>query len=348
MRIGGPAASATPNVRVRDGGETKSHGLVLHRVLAPLRSTSVRLALGYAALFAASSLLLVGSLWSHTAGYLDQQIDGEIAADCRQISDQLRNFGLPGAIESINERIAEAPNGRAIYLLADRQLKPLAGNLPAWPAEAMPKPGSDEVELARDGRLRATRLSWVALPDGLNLLVGRDVEDRAELRALIVDGLCWAAGTAFLLAIAGGILVSRAVLSRVGVINDTASAIVRGDLSQRVPARDTTDAFDRLAQTINAMLQQIQQLVEGVRNTSNAIAHDLRTPLAELRARLEELLLTRPEREATFEEIHKAVADIDRVIAVFNALLRLAEIELGGTPVGVSPGRACRSRHRGG
>lgn len=329
VRIGGPAASATPNVRVRDGGETKSHGLVLHRVLAPLRSTSVRLALGYAALFAASSLLLVGSLWSHTAGYLDQQIDGEIAADCRQISDQLRNFGLPGAIESINERIAEAPNGRAIYLLADRQLKPLAGNLPAWPAEAMPKPGSDEVELARDGRLRATRLSWVALPDGLNLLVGRDVEDRAELRALIVDGLCWAAGTAFLLAIAGGILVSRAVLSRVGVINDTASAIVRGDLSQRVPARDTTDAFDRLAQTINAMLQQIQQLVEGVRNTSNAIAHDLRTPLAELRARLEELLLTRPEREASFEEIHKAVADIDRVIAVFNALLRLAEIDSG-------------------
>ena len=235
MRIGGPAASATLNVPVRDGGETKSHGLVLHRVLAPLRSTSVRLALGYAALFAASSLLLVGSLWSHTAGYLDQQIDGGIAADCRQISDQLRNFGLPGAIELINERIAEAPNGRAIYLLADRQLKPLAGNLPSWPAEAMPKPGSDEVELARDGRLRATRLSWVALPDGLNLLVGRDVEDRAELRALIVDGLCWAAGTAFLLAIAGGILVSQAVLlSRVGVINDTASAIVGGDLSQRV------------------------------------------------------------------------------------------------------------------
>ena len=76
----------------------------------------------------------------------------------------------------------------------------------------------------------------------------------------------------------------QAVLSRVDAINDTASAIVRGDLSQRVPARDTTDAFDRLAQTINAMLQQIQQLVEGIRNTSNAIAHDLRTPLAELRA----------------------------------------------------------------
>ena len=329
MLLGGLTASVTLNDPVRRRGETKSHGFVLRRILAPLRSTSMRLALGYAALFAASSLLLVGSLWWHTAGYLDRRIDGVIAADARQISNQLRDFGLPGAVEAINERIAEAPDGQAIYLLADRQLKPLAGNLQAWPAEVMPKPGSYEVELVRNGQLRPTRLRRVALPDGLNLLVGRDVEDRAELRALIVDGLCWAAGTAFLLAVTGGILVRQAVLSRVDAINDTASAIVRGDLSQRVPARDTTDAFDRLAQTINAMLQQIQQLVEGIRNTSNAIAHDLRTPLAELRARLEELLLTRPERETTFEEIHRAVADIDRVIAVFNALLRLTEINSG-------------------
>jgi signal transduction histidine kinase len=329
MLLGRPAASATLNAPLCRRGETKDHGFVLHRLLTPLRSTSVRLGLGYAALFAASSLLLVGSLWWHTTGYLDRRIDGVIAADARQISDQLRDFGLPGAVEAINERIAEAPDGQAIYLLADGQLKPLAGNLPAWPAEVIPKPGSYQVEFVLHGQLRAMRLRRVALPDGLNLLVGRDIEDRAELRALIVDGLYWAAGTAFLLAIAGGVLVHRAVLSRVGVINDTASAIVRGDLSERVPARDTTDAFDRLAQTINAMLQQIQQLVERVRNTSNAIAHDLRTPLAELRARLEELLRTRPEREIAFEEIHKAVADIDRVIAVFNALLRLAEIDSG-------------------
>jgi signal transduction histidine kinase len=287
------------------------------------------LATGYAALFAASSLLLVGSLWWHTAGYIDRQIDRVIAADARQISDQLRDFGLTTGVEVIHERVAEAPDDSAIYLLADRHLKPLAGNLSTWPAGVGANPGSYEVELLRDGQLRATRLRTMALPDGLNLLVGRDVQDRAELRALIIDGLCWSAATAFLLAIAGGILMRRAVLSRVGTINDTASAIIRGDLSQRVPARDTTDAFDRLAQTINAMLQQIQQLIERVRNTSNAIAHDLRTPLAELRARLEELLRTSPEREITVEEIHKAVADLDRVIAVFNALLRLAEIDSG-------------------
>jgi signal transduction histidine kinase len=304
-------------------------GFFLRRLFIVLRSTSVRLGLGYVLLFAASSLLLVGFLWWRTAGYLALQADAVIASDAREITDQLRDFGLNVAIESINERIAENPDGRSVYLLANRQLKPLAGNLSAWPAAVSPKPGSYQVEILRDGQPRAMRLLHVALPNGLNLLVGRDVEDRAELRALIVDGLFWAAGTAFLLAIGGGILVRRAVLRRVEMINDTASAIVRGDLTQRIPTRETADAFDQLAQTINRMLQQIHQLVEGVRNTGNTIAHDLRTPLAELRARLEELLRTRPVRETTYEEIQKAVADIDRVIAVFNALLRLAEIESG-------------------
>jgi signal transduction histidine kinase len=298
-------------------------------MLRPLRSTSVRLALGYMALFVASSLLLLGFLWWRTAENLDRQTNAVIATEAREITDQLRDFGLPGAIEAIRVRTAEAPGGPGIYLLADQRLKPLAGNLPAWPAAVGPKPGSYEVEIVDNGQLRTARLLRVGLPDGLNLLVGRDIEDRAELRALIVDGLCWAAGTAFLLAIGGGVLVRRAVLHRVGMINDTASAIVRGDLSQRVPVHDTPDAFDQLAQTINRMLQQIQQLVEGVRNTVNVVAHDLRTPLAELRARLEELSRIRPDGEAAYDEVQKSVADIDRVMAVFNALLRLAEIDSG-------------------
>jgi hypothetical protein len=175
-------------------------------MLRLLRSTSVRLALGYVALFVASSLLLLGFLWWRTAGDLDRQTDAAIATEAREISDQLRDFGLPGAIEAIRARTAEAPGSPAIYLLADRRLKPLAGNLPAWPAAVGPKPGSYEVEIVASGQLRTARLLRVGLPDGLNLLVGRDIEDRAELRALIVDGLCWAAGTAFLLAIGGGVL----------------------------------------------------------------------------------------------------------------------------------------------
>lgn len=293
-----------------------------------LRSTSLRLALGYGVLFAASSLLLVGFMWWRTSGWLDREMDAAIGADARQIKDELRDFGEPAAAQAIDERIAADQDGRALYLLADAGLKPLAGNLPGWPGEAA-TPGWHWLELPRDGGSRAVRLLGAALPGGLHLLVGRDAQDRAELRALIVDALGWTAATGLLLAVGGGLLLRRAVLRRVELINGAAAAIVRGDLSRRVASRGTADAFDQLASTINLMLAQIQQLVEGVRNTSNAIAHDLRTPLAELRARLETLLRARPSIESAIDEIHKAVADIDHVIGIFNALLRLAEIDSG-------------------
>ena len=298
-------------------------------MLKLLRSTSVRLALGYAVLFVVSSLLLVGLLWWRTAGYLDRETAAVIRADTQLIKDDLVYRGPSGAARTINERIGEAGDGGAVYLLADSTLKPIAGNLQAWPAEVKAKPGWYQVPLVRNDRIRVMQIEEVALPGGFHLLVGRDIQDRAEVRTLIVDGLGWAAASAFILAIAGGLLVRRAVLRRVEVINRTAGAIVRGDLSRRLPTRDTADEFDQLAQTINVMLQQIESLIEGIRNTSNAVAHDLRTPLTELRTQLEELIRVRPSREAMLEGIHEAVVDIDRVIGVFNALLRLVEIDSG-------------------
>jgi signal transduction histidine kinase len=298
-------------------------------MLKRLRSTSVLLALGYIGLFGISTLLLVGLLWWRTAGYLERETESAITNDANQIREQLHDFGLLAAEDAIKVRTAESHNGAALYLLSGKHLKPLAGNLAAWPAEIGRKSGWYRIMLERDGRLRPIRLRSVALPGGLHLLVGRDIGDRTEIRALIIDALTWAGITSLLLAIGGGLLVRRSVLRRVEMINAAAAAIVRGDLSRRVPMRGTTDEFDQLARTINSMLQQIQQLIEGVRNTANAVAHDLRTPLAELRARLEELLRTRPSPAASFQEIQKAVSDIDRVIAVFNALLRLAEIDSG-------------------
>jgi signal transduction histidine kinase len=138
-----------------------------------------------------------------------------------------------------------------------------------------------------------------------------------------------AAGVILLVAVIGGLAIRRALLAELQGINQTASAIVAGDLSRRLPVSGGTDELEMLAQTVNRMLDQIEQLVHGVRNVSNAIAHDLRTPLAELRARLELLLVTRPAAEQTLLEIESAVADVDRVIGIFNALLRLAQIETG-------------------
>jgi signal transduction histidine kinase len=298
-------------------------------VLKLLRSSSVRLALGYAALFVASSLLLVGLLWWRTAGYLDREVAAIIRSDTRAIEDDMHYQGQRAAAETINERLGEVSDGSAVYLLADSSLNPIAGNLQTWPPEVKPKPGWYRVPLVRNDRIRVMQIQEAALPGGLHLLVGRDIQDRAEVRALIIDALGWAAGGAFVLAIVGGVLVRRAVLRRVEVINSTAAAIVHGDLSQRLPTRDTTDEFDQLAQTINLMLQQIEDLIGGIRNTSNAVAHDLRTPLGELRTRLEEMIRLRFSRQDMIEGIHAAVADVDRVIGIFNALLRLVEIDSG-------------------
>ncbi len=293
------------------------------------RSTSVRLALVYAVVFVLSSLLLVGFVWWRTAAYLDREVNAVILADTRAIGDRLRDFGLLGAVEAINERVGKASDARAIYLLADPSLEPVAGNIAAWPLDVGREQGWHQIELTYRNQLHATRMLYVALPSGFNLLVGRDVQDREAVREAIVDALGWAAAVAVLLAIGGGLLVRRAVLGRVDAINLTTEAIIHGDLAKRLPARDTSDEFGRLALTINGMLQQIEILVDGVRSSSNAVAHDLRTPLAELRGRLETLLRTRPEAEATFAEVGEAVADLDRVIGIFNALLRLAEIDSG-------------------
>ena len=154
-----------------------------------------------------------------------------------------------------------------------------------------------------------------------------------------------------MLSIAGlliGLITRRALMSRVHSIRHTVSAIIHGDLKHRLPTDLSHDELNTLASTINGMLDQIEQLVHGVRNVSNSIAHDLRTPLAELRSRLEELALIRPPPEATFAEIDGAVADVDRVIRIFDALLRLAEIDAGLRRSGFVAFDLVDSRHGGG
>lgn len=135
----------------------------------------------------------------------------------------------------------------------------------------------------------------------------------------------------------GGFLIRRTLLARIHSIRRTVLAIMQGDLSHRFPSPHSGDELDTLSRTINGMLDQIEQLFHGIRDVSNAIAHDLRTPLAELRVRLEELSLTRPSPQETFAEIDAAVADVDRVIRIFNALLRLAEIDTGMRRSGFVP-----------
>jgi signal transduction histidine kinase len=168
-------------------------------------------------------------------------------------------------------------------------------------------------------------------------LVGRDNTLFAPLQTRFWYGLAAAIAVLSIAGLLVGIITRRALMSRIYSIRQTVSAIMHGDLKHRLPTHLNDDELNTLTRTINGMLEQIELLVHGVRNVSNSIAHDLRTPLAELRSRLEELTLIRPSREETYAEIEGAVADVDRVIRIFDALLRLAEIDAGMRRSGFVP-----------
>lgn len=294
-----------------------------------IRSSAVALALGYV-MFGLAALILfaVPLRYAWQAAIEDARIE-ILGEDSQRLSEVFRRRGPQGLAAFIDERVGMQIAGERILLLTDAAQRPLAGNLAAWPPEVPREPGSYTVSVNLGGRPTQSVVVRSVLPGGYNLLVGRDVQRFAPVERRFWYGLAGAIAVLCVAGVLGGIFIRRALLSRIHSIRQTVSAIMHGDLSHRLPARASGDELDTLAQTINRMLEQIEQLVHGISNVSNSIAHDLRTPLAELRSRLEELSLTRPPTAETFAEIDAAVADVDSVIRIFNALLRLAEIDTG-------------------
>ena len=247
-----------------------------------------------------------------------------------RLTEVFQREGVDGLVRAIGRQVGTTPRvGDRIVLLTDGSLSRLAGNLQAWPAELPTSPGLHRRSIPMGGTPVHVSMIATSLPGGYYLLVGNDVTRFRVVEAFFWYGLVGVFAAILLLGMLSGWLVRRALFAELHAISQTTSAIVGGDLSRRLPVRGDAHELDILAQTINRMLEQIEQLLHGVSNVSNAIAHDLRTPLAELRSRLEELVVTRPPPEQVRAEVESAVADVDRVIGIFNALLRLAEIDTG-------------------
>ena len=299
-----------------------------------LRFSAFNLALGYIALSIALLVLFTTPLGIAWYKDIDEARTEQLQQDVQRLTDVFSKQGATGLAAAINSHLDSPFVVERIILFADASLSRLAGNLPAWPPEIAGSSGTHRRSIGVGGSLMQVAVIHATLPGGYHLLVGREISRFKTLESLFRYGLAGAAAAVLLLGWLGGALIRRALLSELHNIRQTASAIVGGDLSRRLPTQNAGDELDLLAQTLNRMLDQIEHLVHGVRNVSNAIAHDLRTPLAELRSHLEELSLTRPAPEETFAEIETAVADVDRVIGIFNALLRLAEIDTGARRAG--------------
>ena len=294
-----------------------------------LRSAGLRFAAIYAALLTASAAALVLFLWWATAGLLDRQTEAAITADAQDLADRFQNGGVPALILTIDDRLAQNVEDDAIYLLTDPSMHRLAGNLDQWPQTASGSGPWHELAIERAGARTMALVQAYALPGGLHLLIGRDVQVRAQLRSLLTHALLWALLVVLAMASIGAVIVRTLFRRRLASISTTAEAIAAGDFARRVQLSGRGDEFDQLAQTINDMLDRIGRLMAGVRDVSNAIAHDLRTPITRARARLEDAALHARTADELRAAIERATADLDGIVAVFQALLRIAEIEAG-------------------
>ena len=298
-------------------------------VVRLLRSAGVRLALGTSAVFGLSALALIAVLWWATLGLLNGQVDTAIGVDAQGLAEQWRAGGPQALLSIIDARVAGNVDDDAIYMVLDPAGRRIAGNLESWPAEVAQVGSIYELAVERHGVRNLARLHRFALPGQYALLVGRDVEPRAALRELLTSTLGWALLLIAVLSVGGAVIVQRLFQRMLSHVSDTAAAISAGDLSPRVRLSGRGDEFDRLAETINDMLDRIGRLMDGVRQVSNAIAHDLRTPITRARARLEDAAGHAGTTAELRGAVERAVADLDGITAVFQALLRISEIEAG-------------------
>ena len=269
-------------------------------------------------------------LWWNTAGALDRQVDAAIRADATALVERRRAGDIPALIAAIDDRLVLDVQNEALYILVMPDGRKLAGNLEAWPEEADGELPWLRIPLLRDGAMTEARLLRVDLGQGHRMLVGRDVAEKLRLRGLLSEGIAWAATASAAFAVLGGWMLRRALERRLSPVYRTAAAVGAGDLAPRVPLSDRDDEFDKLGKTMNAMLDRIAQLMEGVRGVSDAIAHDLRTPITRARAKLEDALITAQDEEALRAAVEQGIADLDGIVRVFQAVLRIAEVEAGG------------------
>jgi signal transduction histidine kinase len=298
-----------------------------------LRTNAFRLAVLYLCIFATSVLALLAFIYWSTADFIEKQTEATLDAEIAGLAEQYDQRGLSGLVQVIAERSAGERGDAMLYLITDPLSHPLAGNLSAWPDSDAIRPGwiGFPVEVGR-GATRVThmaRATTFSIPGGYRLLVGRDLNDAALFRHRVTTTLLWAGLLTLGLGLAGGAFMSRNMLRRVEAVSNTASEIIHGDLGKRVPLSGSGDEFDQLATNLNAMLDQIERLMAGMRQVTDNIAHDLRTPLSRLRSRLEVALLERPEAARSHEIMRETIAEADRLLGTFNALLSIAEAESG-------------------
>ncbi len=285
-------------------------------------------------LFAASVLLLLAFIYWNTAAFMARQTEETLLAEIKGLREQYDRLGLPGLAQTIKQRSRNP--GDSLYLLTGPAKIKLAGNLDEWPAAESRADGwisftyerrvlgeGDTIE-EREARGRVFRVR-----NRFFLIVARDVHERNRIENTILQNLASAMLLMIVLGLVGGVVISRNIMRRLEEVNDTSRDIISGDLSRRVPVSGSGDELDQLATNLNAMLDQIERLMTGMRNVTDNVAHDLRSPLNRIRSRIEVMLMHSRSPDELRSALERTVDEVDAVIQTFNALLSIARVEAG-------------------
>jgi signal transduction histidine kinase len=302
------------------------------RFLGILDTSPFRIAIVYSIVFAIGAAALIYAVDFAVSRVIDGSTDNLIEAEVQGLREQMVVLSRSDFIELVEQRSQDQDVRGAVYLMVDPQLRPVAGNVPAWP-----KINTKEkwflfkvsVPFGDETREHEMRARYFALPGGYQMLVGHDVQERQDVKSLMMRGLIAAVLLTLLLGLGGGFWMGRRILAQAGAISAVATQIMRGDLSQRLPVRDADDEINTLAREINTMLDKIEQLTLGMRTVLDSAAHDLRTPLNRLQASAEGAMTSLAPGSAERRVLERVTAEVDQMRSTLDALLRIALAETG-------------------
>lgn len=317
----------------------------MHRIIQLWRTSTVRLTATFILIFVIFSILLLAFItWQSSVQIQRQQAD-DIDNEVRVFQRIDANQGIRALAFAV-ERISRAP-GPGVYYLGDATGQYLLGNVADVPANVLIEPGTYSFDYERanpfidpagpaegqaDARPRKTGYAIarsVELSNGMRLVVGRDVVERRGFSAIIVQSFLWGVLGIIAFSLVAGGITARRVLKRIDTIRETSTKIMSGNLSERVPVTKRNDEFDGLATNLNAMLDRIEQLLQGLKEVTDNVAHDLKTPLTRLRNQAETALRDGASDKTRQQALETTIAESDRLIQTFNALLMIARAEAG-------------------
>lgn len=297
-----------------------------------VRTTAFRLTLAYALLFAVISAGVLGYVAWNGRQLVEQGMRETVDAEVNGLIDQFRTGGIRRLVATVEQRTRRP--GSSLYLVTTFVGEALAGNVARLPTSVLTSAGEnpDTPYERLDDPDDVTHHAYVRvflLPGGFRLVVGRDLGELNSLGQAVKRAFLLALAMLTALGLIGGFFVARRVLARIDSMTESANAIMAGALTARLPLQGSNDELDRLAASLNAMLDRIGDLLAGLKEVSDNIAHDLKTPLTRLRSGAEEALRAAKNPQEYRQALERTIEESDKLISVFNALLMIARAEGG-------------------